>query len=615
MHIRVSVNDVTLEADIARLAREVDMPNIITTLRDRSGRWASDQFKDGSVTMLDWTRQTERIEPQMEGLRRFADAVRREKADGKTTDVVIIGIGGSIEGTKALLGLFGVDKASPCIHYIDTVDPIAISDVIKEIDMGRTRLIAITKSFTTLEIVSIYKVFLAAAEAKGISKEDIAGRVTIITDEKTDVSDKEKYEIARSGIGKEIFRIPTGTGGRFSWDTPVSLLPSLIMGHDVDSLRAGSSMMEDIAVTRTDIADNPAAHLALFKYLMLKNGRDKTTLLLPGKLRSSGTWTGQLEMESLCKDDGGMVVKTILLDHEPIAEEISEYGKDRVFLMVKLGEKDTTYDKLAAKLRKAGYPVYEIAISSGKGIGLYFKMLEFATIFTGYLLGIDPVNQPNVQLYKKKQLEYVSKREDAPADNIVSEGPIAVDYNVSMGPGKVTKARLEEVLKKAGGRTPSDVAAALLFIAVKDLKRDYIVQMIFRRMDVRMKASQERWRRRVRKALKTVTLGEEAPCVLHAKQQGFQTVADDGFFLFIRIMDYGKCDIAVPGLGYTLGKLVQAQARGSLEGLAGEAKPSGNGRYKGVGIRVDLKDASPATQAAFEKFLDDMAERLEDLAA
>ena len=629
--IAVKTADKAIENEMATLAKESNIPEIVTTLKDKSGKWASAQFTDldkqgnpTSVSMLDWTRQTELTEPQMSAIIELATRIRSEVVEGETADLIIVGLGGSIECIKMLLGIFGTDKKSPNIHYFDTVDPLTVKDTLLKVNLSKTRLIAITKSFTTLEVVSLYKIFfnkmVEAASKISITKEEMAERITVITDETTDVTDKAKYEIAATGMGKEVFRIPRGTGGRFSWDTPISIVTSMIMGHPVEQLRIDAKFIENLSVTETNFNKNPATHYALFKAVMHKKGRFVSTLLIPPILKRSGTWAGQLNDESLGKEAIDSVlgegVRALTLDHEPLARDISEYGDDRYFVVLKLGENDSTFNKKVAELKAAGFPVYEIVVPSKEHIAQYMKMAEFATIFAGNLLGINPVTQRNVVLYKTNQAKYVSKEEPVDTEHVIEAKGIKVDYSPSIADTKAVPSEINSLVKLIGERTPASVTAALMHLAAKEKGRDYIVQMIYRRLNPEIQKMQDNWRVGVRGVLKGVSvLGEEAPCILHAKQQGFQAWADKGFFMFVRYMDCGKNDIEIPDLGYTLGKLVRAQARGSLDALTSAEKPGQKGEfYNGMGVRVDLKDTSSKTQTAFDEYLKDIVQNLNKLA-
>lgn len=337
--------------------------------------------------------------------------------------------------------------------------------------------------------------------------------------------------------------------------------------------------------------------------------RNRPTLILPEEIAAYGPWAGQLDTESLGKAPDKT---SITIDHERLSDDTSVYTKKRFFVRIRSGEKDFRFNTKVAALEKALFPVITITLansSPGKidkaDFGALLKFSEFATVIAGYLMGINPVNQPGVEAYKKAQGAYL--KEGAPPEDdkyVVADGAIKLDYSSSMGSNKISEAELNEALARTGNRKASAIYAALMNIAAKKYKKDYAVMMIFKRLSLHpaLAGAMDMWRESVRARLHIDTLGEEAPCILHAKQQGFQDGEKSGFFTIVRFAEYGKEKIAIPGSRERYGSektfedLAKAQAAGTLAALSAAGQ---------LGVMIELEDTSESAVAEFAAFIKD----------
>jgi len=574
-------------------------------IKDLSGVWATDQFKDGGRLMLGWTRLVKWMEPQLNPIKTFGEDVRREKMSGTTAGAVYIGQGGSIECIKTYYGIIGADDKAPDTHILDTVDPDVISDLLAALDLSKTRFIVITKSLSTLEIISLYKLFFERCQRAGLLKDDIARRVTLITNEdrtEHEIKNNPKYaDVASRGYGN-VFYIEAGSGGRFSWDTPVLLAAAAIMrgAGAVDRLRKDAAMMEESCVSQ-DFNANPAARYAVFKLMMQEEKRNQPTLLLPGEYKPYGPWAGQLDVESLGKNKNA---SSMMIDHERPAKDLSVYGAKRFFVRLKIGDKDKRLDNIAGKLTSVGFPVLTIIVPGKESLGQLFKMSEFATVFTGYMMGINPVNQPGVEDYKKNQKILVGQKEPEAKNNVIRESGVTLDFSASLGEGKIDSGELDNILKMVGKIDIASTYAAIAYLAAKEKGKDCFVNVVFKRMTGKLLAIQENWRDRVRASLHVAALGEEAPCILHAKQQGFQQGENTEFYSIIRVIDFKK-DIPVPDADYTFGKLMRAQGAAMLAALSEAGR---------MCVRIDIADAGPKSIKEFENITNNSLKILDNLA-
>lgn len=648
------VNVAKLEEEIARLEgvgigmpagysvnaelRE-KMPGVINTMAAQTGQWATEQFVDAGKRMLGWMSLGQWRNGPMAGMMKkmaeFAVQVQREKSEGRTTDIVFIGQGGSVECIKTFLGIFGADKNSPRIHILDTTDQEYVAQLKNTLPYQTTRFVVLSKSMTTGEVHSGYKLFFdESLKNTGLKKEEVAKRFTLITDYgRAEVSasgavvvsekvrEPFRAEVLSRGFG-DIFYIEPATGGRYSWDTAVGILPAMIMREslsEITEILKGAEIVEEISVNPV-LADNPAAQYGVFKYLMQLQGRKRPTLILPEEINAFGPWYGQLDTESLGKTDK---MSSIVINNEALAANPEVYTKKRFFVRVKLGFKDTRFDKAVESLQAHGLPVLTITLPnsepgnvSREDFGALLKMSEFATAIAGCLMGVNPVNQDDVVRYKEGQERYL--RAGVPAFNTaytVQSGPITLNYEASAGAGRISEGRINEMLTRLNSSSsPAAIYAAILYLAAKENGRDYAPMMIFKKLALHpsLGESMRSWCEGVRSALRIDTLGEEAPCILHAKQQGFQAGESSGFFTIVRFAKYGDEDIAVPGsrenygAERTFGEFIRAQAAGTLSALSNAER---------LGVMVEIKDSGENSLRAFNDFITEAIEYVKKLAA
>jgi transaldolase/glucose-6-phosphate isomerase len=610
------------------------VPEIIRTMAAVTGLWAGGQFVDGTKTMLGWMSQDRWRESSgtLKAVREFAERVRGEKRSGRTTDIVFIGQGGSIECIKTLYNIFGSGNDAPCVHIVDTVDQEVIAGLKNRLPLEKTRFIILSKSMTTMEVHSLYKLFYDLYDEKVIHNRRAPLRVpylakehfTLITDQgKAGIKDGAlivaesvrnpfREEVLARGFS-DVFYIEPCSGGRYSWDTAVGILPAFIMqGANAQKIIEGANVMEVLAKTE-GLGSNPAAQYGVFKYMMQLQGRNRPTLVLPEEIAAYGPWAGQLDTESLGKAPDK---SSITIDHEIPADDMKEYTNKRFFVRIRAGEGDSRFDAKVRDIEKSKFPVITITLpnSSPKKIdpedlGSLLKMSEFATVIAGYLMGINPVNQPGVEAYKKAQNKYL---EEGPSGEdlsyIIEKGSLKLNYEAAMtGKGAISKESLAQALKRLGSDSPAAIYAALLRLAAGERGRDYAVMMVFKKLTPQLQSSMNLWRYGVRKTLRIDTLSEEAPCILHAKQQGFQDGEKSGFFTIVRFAEYGNEKIVIPGSKEAYGSertfadLIKAQAAGTLSALSAAGQS---------GVMIELKDTEESTITGFTAFIKDSIDYL-----
>ena len=363
-----------------------------------------------------------------------------------TSDVVVLGIGGSALGNIALQNALNPvtynmmsdsARGGPRLFVLDNVDPCMVGDVLDLLGRrAKTTLInVISKSGETAETASQFMIFREWMRKKLGS--GFAQRIVATTD----ANKGTLHDIAKAD-GYATLPVPDDVGGRFSVLTPVGLFSAAMCGIDIDQLLAGAAAMK----ARTEIADpmgNPACVLAAVKYVMYAAKGKPMHVMMPysNRLYSLADWYRQLWAESLGKrysTDGQEVLvgptplKALgATDQHSQVQLYREGPNDKliVFLEVqtqprevrvpdvfgdvpgnaylrkaKLGkllsaEKTATEYALAASHRPTVTLRFdEIAPFS---VGEFIYLYEFTTSLMGQLLKINPYDQPAVELGKK----------------------------------------------------------------------------------------------------------------------------------------------------------------------------------------------------------------------
>ncbi|NJD21026.1 MAG: glucose-6-phosphate isomerase [Gemmatimonadetes bacterium] len=360
-------------------------------------------------------------------------------------DVVVLGIGGSGLGAvslrDALLGPFWNDKTIeerdhfPRLHVVDNPDPITFGALLQRLDPAKTLFNVVSKSGSTAETMAQYLVARGWMEA-AVGPERTAGHFLFTTDPAKGALRK----IAESD-GIPAAPVPENVGGRFSVLSPVGLLPAAICGVDVDGLLAGAAAMEERCRT-PELASNPAGILATLLHQADTEGSRPIHVLMPyaDRLRSCALWFQQLWAESLGKARGldgspkhtgpTPVASVGATDQHSLLQLFIEGPHDKVILfvavedpgadvpipafhsdipgLVYLGGKslgqllDAERRATAEALRREGRPnaTFVLPKVDARSLGELFMLLEIATVYAGALYGVDPLDQPGVELGK-----------------------------------------------------------------------------------------------------------------------------------------------------------------------------------------------------------------------
>ncbi len=515
---RITLHLGELQANVDAAVQRADKEKLIERIWKKDATlWKSDDaHKKIIANALGWLAVAEEMQKSVAEIRDFAENVRRD-----FTHIVVLGMGGSSLCSEVVRRVFGKKSGYPELLVLDSTVPEAVRNLESRIDLARTLFIVASKSGTTTEPMMFHRYFYDRVKSV---KGDRAGENFIaVTDPNTRLGKDAERDRFR-----KIFLNPADIGGRYSALSKFGLVPAAISGVDVEALLDRAVHSAHIAITHAT-RKNPAALLGVTIGALAAAGRDKLTLITPAPLDTLGLWVEQLVAESTGKEGTGIL---------PVAGEpqlpAGDYGKDRVFVVVRLRKSDET--ARLRELQKAGHPVIDIVLEDPLDLGEIFYAWEFATAVAGAVLGIDPFDQPNVQESK---------------DN--------------------TKALLEEfrstgaMTTPAGQVSPDDPAVAKLLASVK--AGDYVaLTEYFGDSPQRDKLIAD-IRRAIASELRVATTTGYGPRFLHSTGQLHKGGGDNGVFL--QLTGGPGDDVPIPGEKFGFGVLVRAQAIGDFQSLLG----------------------------------------------
>lgn len=368
-----------------------------------------------------------------------------KQAKGRYDDVVILGIGGSSLGGLALLKALlhphwnsltaEQRKGYPRFHFVDNVDADVIRSLLDVLDLKRTLVNVISKSGTTAETMAAFLFIKARLDEVLGSREALRHHLVFTTD-------KQKGILRDLALQLEVpsFEVPDDVGGRFSVFSAVGMLPAALCGLDVREFQRGIRDMETL-LSNPNILNNPAAQSALFQVLLYQKGKPISVFMpYSTRLAAVADWYVQLWAESLGKAEdrqgkvvhvGPTPVKAVgATDQHSQIQLYNEGPNDKIvtFIQVLQPQQDATIDNslpeaseltyLAGKsfhqLLTAEFEATRASLTRNQRPNLtlavpeitpyYFAQLlyffEVQTGLAGHLLGIDPFNQPGVELAK-----------------------------------------------------------------------------------------------------------------------------------------------------------------------------------------------------------------------
>jgi glucose-6-phosphate isomerase len=509
----------TLSYDATGAARQAHEQHLPALLADRVATrifakdptlWGPDAEAEAAVR-LGWVEAATVSQPLVADILALRDALRSEGV----SRIVLCGMGGSSLAPEVIAGTAGVE-----LTVLDSTDPEQVATALAD-RLTETAIVVSSKSGSTLETDSQRRIFEHAFTEAGV---DAKSRIIIVTDPGSPL-DKS----AREAGYRAVFNADPNVGGRYSALTAFGLVPSGLAGVDIqaflDEAEEAAELLND------DSEDNIG--LALGAALGGTNPlRNKIVIAEDGSgIAGFADWAEQLIAESTGKLGTGVLPVVA----GPASPEAT------------LGAPDVLVIRLVAADADIELGENEVAIAGG--LPTQMMAWEFATAVAGRLLGINPFDQPDVEAAKVAARGLLDAQPE-PTPAAFTDGAIEVRGGEWLG----------------GADTAAEAVSALL----GELRPDgYLsVQAYFDRLAY---ASLEGVRDQLAAhSQRPVTFGW-GPRFLHSTGQFHKGGPAIGVFL--QVTAAAETDLPIPGLPFTFGELISAQAAGDAQVLSEHGRP------------------------------------------
>ena len=366
-----------------------------------------------------------------------------EKIKNSCDVFIAIGIGGSYLGARAVVEFLksplynNLAKDTPDVYFSGcNISAQSLNELLALCEGKDVCINVISKSGTTTEPAVAFRVFREMLEKK-YGKEGAKDRIFVTTDKAKGTLKKFADE-----AGYETFVVPDAVGGRFSVLTAVGLLPIAVSGVDIDMLMKGASDAAARYTTVADVNENESLKYAAIRNILYRKGM-ATEILVSYEPYAAmfNEWWKQLYGESEGKDGKGLFPASVIFstDLHSLGQFIQDGSRNVFETIVSVKNADS---KLAVPYDEAnidglnflaGTDLNEINKTAMKGtilahidggapnllveieekneynLGYLLYFFEFACGVSGYVLGVNPFNQPGVEAYKKNMFALLGK--------------------------------------------------------------------------------------------------------------------------------------------------------------------------------------------------------------
>ena len=364
-----------------------------------------------------------------------------KKIQSNSEALVVIGIGGSYLGARAAIELLksplynNMKKDTPDIYYCgNSINPNYLNEIIELVKDRDFSVNIISKSGTTTEPALAFRVFKNLLEKK-YGKDGAKDRIFATTDKARgtlkELSNTEGYET---------FVIPDDVGGRFSVLTAVGLLPIAVAGCDIDALMKGAAKAQ--ADFCADFDNNDCYKYAALRNILYRKGKSVEMLVSydPSFVMMS-EWYKQLFGESEGKDNKGIfpasatfstdlhsmgqyiqsgariLFETVVDIKKPKTDLFIEADKENLDGLNFLSDQNMSivnrkaFEGTVLAHTEGGVPniILELDDTTEENVGYMIYFFEKACAVSGYVLGVNPFNQPGVESYKKNMFALLGK--------------------------------------------------------------------------------------------------------------------------------------------------------------------------------------------------------------
>jgi len=379
---------------------------------------------------------------EVKAIKEYADRIR-----SSSDTLVSIGIGGSYLGARAVIEALGEGDGPDVLYAGNSLSAFEHSRLLKKLDGKRFSINAISKSGTTTEPAVAFRILRDLLEQR-VGKEEARKRIVATTDAKKGALRRFAEE-----EGYDTLTIADDVGGRYSVLSPVGLLPIAVAGIDIDALLQGA---QDVAAAsnNTDLTKNPIYFYAVARNILYRQGFvTEIFSSFEPRMHYVAEWWKQLFGESEGKDHISLFPAAVELttDLHSMGQWIQEGQRNIIetFVILDGGEPELLIPKADNNLDELGYlegktmfevnhAAYEATSLAHRdggvpnstvhlkqldaySLGALIYFFERACGISGYLLGINPFNQPGVEAYKTNMFALLGKPKFEDATKAVKE--------------------------------------------------------------------------------------------------------------------------------------------------------------------------------------------------
>jgi transaldolase/glucose-6-phosphate isomerase len=586
---RIKKDEKLFKTSLGNYQKDVD--SIITELKEQNvidRIWAKDYTvwgdkPDEITNRLGWLKSPEVSMEMMDDINEFVESVKK---DG-LTHALLLGMGGSSLAPEVFRLTFGVKERYLDLAVLDSTHPESVLEKAKQFDPEKTLYIVSTKSGGTVETLSFMKFFYNQT-LKKVGKENTGKHFIAITDPGSKLE-----QIASQLKFRKTFLNDPDIGGRYSALSLFGVVPAALIGVDLNELLDSAAVMvcNSEGSNCPVNGNNTPAILGCIMGKLADSGRDKITFITSDELSYFGAWVEQLIAESTGKNGKGIL--------PVVGEEVTTpefYSDDRLFIYLHLIN-DKSIDAVVQALNDAGHPVVEIVLKDIYELGGEYFRWEMATAIAGWVIGIKPFDQPNVEAAKilaKEMLAEYLKEGKLPQPNAKfnSDGlKVFTESNTN---------NLNSLINEFFGDNDKQF---------RNKDNEYVAIHAYVKPDGVITEQLHKLRTAIQKKYNSAVTVGYGPRFLHSTGQLHK--GDEGRGVFIQIISKINEDASIPDnagedkSNMTFGVLITSQAFGDRQSLLGN-----NRKVISFQLETDVNSALEILNNNFTLYNDTKVDRL-----
>ncbi|MFN3567715.1 MAG: phosphoheptose isomerase [Caldimicrobium sp.] len=488
---------------------------------------------------MDWVEGYKYIEPKLSEFKALADELRQE-----FKYAVWCGMGGSGLFPYVLSQVFTPKENFLTLKVLDTNDPLHILEI-ESLPLKDLLFVIASKSGTTLETLSHFKYFYQKLQEITSTP---GAHFIAITDPGSPLE-----RLAKEKQFRRVLYHPPFIGGRYAALTEIGFFPAALMGLDLEKALHYAKEMYSACEPSIPWEYNLAANLAEFLTESYIIGQDKVTFITDPILKPFSLWLEQLIAESLGKDFAGLIP---VVGEAPGSPTL--YSSDRTFIYLALRGRERIYHRLITDLKEEGFSVKSLVLDDKYEIFGEAYRFMVAVALVAYFIGVNPFDEPDVVLTKKRTQELIEKFK------VEKDFGIELYFDEETGLGfyyektlNVEYPKLSALIKKFFQDFAPWIYIGILAYLPYDPEAEEIIRDI---------------RSLIREKKNCATVFGFGPRYLHSTGQLFK--GGPPLSRFIIITRRGRLeDQVIPGEGYTFWDQQFAQAFGDFKALVEREKP------------------------------------------